>query len=84
MDDYSDCPQLQLLPAASGIPCSRAEDITYNGYTIMACNLGATKVGNENTSYGNYYQRGNNYPMGDASVATYSPTSSTQVDASAF
>ena len=84
MDDYSDCPQPGPLPATPGIPCSRALDITYNGFTIMACNLGATEVGTGTTSYGNYYQRGNNYPMGDASVATYSPTSSTQVDASTF
>ena len=66
------------------IPCDGAPDITYNGITIMACNLGATEVGNGENSYGYYYQRGNNYPMGDYTIATYTPYTSTKVDASAF
>ena len=48
------------------IPCDGAPDITYNGITIQACNLGATEVfnlTNPTTSFGYYYQRGNNYPM---------------------
>ena len=71
-------------PAAT--PCAGAPDITHNGITIMACNLGATEVynGNNQESYGNYYQRGNNYPMGDAFVATYTPNNKTRVNASAY
>ena len=84
MDDYSDCPPLELYPAEDWIPCSRAQDITYNGYIIKACNLGATTVGSKEVSYGNYYQWGNNYPMGDYTVNSYTPTSSFVVNASAY
>ena len=84
MSDYSDCPQPQSFQPEPGMPCWRAQDITYNGYTIMACNLGATEVGTGVASYGYYYQRGNNYPMGDGTVTTYTPNNSTAVNASAY
>ena len=85
MEDYSDCPQPWPLPAESGVPCWRAEDIAYNGFTIMACNLGATEVGNGEASYGNYYQWGNNHPMGDGKLTgEYLPNSTGKIDASAF
>lgn len=69
--------------------CESAPDIQYNGFTIKACNLGATEVfasfhPKSDTMYGNYYQRGNNYPMGDYSVTTYTPNSSTAVSVAGF
>ena len=70
-------------------PCESAPDIQYNGFTIQACNVGATEVfasfhPKSATMYGNYYQRGNNYPMGNGSVTTYTPNSSTKVNAAGF
>ncbi|MBO4203686.1 hypothetical protein J5893_02525 [bacterium] len=51
----------------------------------MACNLGATEVGNGEASYGNYYQWGNNHPMGDGKLTgEYLPNSTGKIDASAF
>jgi len=81
------CFKNEYTPPVS-ISCAEAQDITYNGITIMACNLGATELYNgvnSTNSCGNYYQRGNNYPMGDGKLTgEYLPNSTTRVNASSF
>jgi len=63
----------------TGSLCADVPDITYNGITIKACNVGATHVTGVNST-GFHFQRGNNYGFPSAA-----PTNSaTAVNASAF
>ncbi len=59
------------------------DDIQWNGLLIAACNVGATEVSNGNNpaSFGNYYQWGNNNPMGDYTVDQYQPVRNTSINA---
>jgi hypothetical protein len=67
-----------------GDSCATASDIAiaggagHGGYTIQACNPGATIVGTGTASYGNHYQRGRNdpFPVPDADLSSGAYTDS--------
>lgn len=57
-------------------------DITVGAHTLMACNLGASMAGTTTDSYGNHYQRGNNYGFPSDSDIVISGTN--RIDASSY
>ncbi len=72
---YASCTSVwQILSASSAYPSCDTADIvvcawTGTGYTISACNVGATTAGTTSASYGNYFQWGRNkwFANGDSS-----------------
>jgi hypothetical protein len=77
--DSQEIPTFSTSSTSSG--CD-TPDITIGSYTIAACNLGASVAGTGEASYGNYYQRGNNY--GFANSGSLTTTSDTKPDASGY
>lgn len=61
-----------------------ADDILFNGFYVQPCNVGAEIVGTGPESYGSYFQRGNNYPMGDYKTMTYSPASNIKINTASY
>jgi hypothetical protein len=50
-----------LDPDASVYPTCDTPDIVYSGFVLAACNVGAIQAGTGETSYGSWFQWGNNY-----------------------
>ncbi|GHW02437.1 hypothetical protein AGMMS50249_2230 [candidate division SR1 bacterium] len=52
-----------FIPEDSRYPGCDTDDIHVGNYVISACNIGASVAGVGTTSYGSYFQWGNNYPF---------------------
>jgi hypothetical protein len=59
--------------------CATMPDITYNGITIQACNLGAIYVGTNANSYGTHFQWGNGFGFQGSQQNGHLPNRSTAV-----
>jgi hypothetical protein len=79
--DFTITPSASITTATSRYPNCDTPDLTVEGYTISACNIGATTAGTGETSYGSLFQRGNNYGFPSTGTIT---TGSTLVNASSY